>query len=353
MQSRRLVLTTFFITVLIGTLGLSFKVQRARAPGGQVGVKSGDWIKIDYTITGAPSGTPLPQWLKLEFLRVEGTTANVSVTMRMSDGTEQNATVPVDIVAGGQALGLSGFVISANLTTGDVIYMSGFGNLTIAGETTRTYAGASRTVVHASFSQYGTQLTYYWDKQTGVMVEASTISGSVTGTAKATETNMWQGAAQAQPSGLPIDPTVLYTLIIAAIVIVAIVAFFRVRRKKKPPERAEPEKKMTDLEQLVANDKETYEALSSTMFLDPKKVETSMKQAADNAKKSEKDGDLARAGMWYEVAGGLAIYEGDVKKVGEYYVEAERVTGRKYLILKNPQKAVAAAQEYYKKYLMA
>jgi hypothetical protein len=125
------------------------------------------------------------------------------------------------------------------------------------------------------------------------------------------------------------------------------------RRREEKKERAEPEKKMTDLEQLVGNDKETYEALSSTMFLDPKKIETSMKQAGDNAKKSEKDGDLARAGMWYEVAGGLAIYEGNVKKVAEYYGEAERVTGRKYLILKNPEKAVALAQEYYKKYLMA
>lgn len=63
------------------------------------------------------------------------------------------------------------------------------------GEIIRTYAGASRTVVYASFSQYGTQLTYYWDKQTGVMVEPSTTSDSVTATAKATETNMWEAAA--------------------------------------------------------------------------------------------------------------------------------------------------------------
>jgi len=206
-------------------------------PGVQVGVKAGDWIKCDYTITGWPAGTPYPKWLKVEFLSVQGTNATVRVTMHMSDGTEQNATVPVDVVAGGEAFGLSGFVIPANLTTGDIVYMSGYGNVTIAGETTGTYAGASRTVVYASFSQYWTQLTYYWDKRTGVMVEASTTSGTMTGTGKVTETNMWQP----QPSGLPIDPTVLYALIIAVVVIVLAAMFLMKRRKKEPPEAESPQ----------------------------------------------------------------------------------------------------------------
>jgi parallel beta-helix repeat protein len=200
----------------------------------QVGVKAGDWIKYDYTVTGWPAGTPYPKWLKVEFLGVEGTNATIRVTMHMSDGTEQNATVPVDIVAGGQAFGLSGFVVSANLTTGDIIFMSGYGNVTIEGETTSSYAGASRTVVYASFSQYGTQLTYYWDKRTGVMVEASVTSGIMTGTGKATETNIWQAA----PFGLPIEP--IYLILAVLVIIIAVgAAAFIVRRKKKAPEEAE------------------------------------------------------------------------------------------------------------------
>jgi parallel beta-helix repeat protein len=200
----------------------------------KVGVKAGDWIKVDYTITGWPAGTPYPLWLKVEFMSIVGTNVTVRVTMRMSDGTEQNATVPVDVVAGGQALGLSGFVIPANATTGDSIYISGYGNVTIAGETTRTYAGASRTVVYTSFSQYGPQLTYYWDKQTGVLVEATVVSGSMTTTGKATETNMWQ----ATPA-FPIDPTLLCILI--AIVAATVGAIFLTRRKKKLPESPKPE----------------------------------------------------------------------------------------------------------------
>jgi hypothetical protein len=125
------------------------------------------------------------------------------------------------------------------------------------------------------------------------------------------------------------------------------------RRGEEKKSDVEHEMKVSELEQLTGNDKETYEALCSTMFLDPRKIETSLKQAADNAEKSEKDGDMARAGMWYEVAGGLAIYEGNVKKVIENYTDAARVTGRQYTILKNPEKAVAVAQEFYKKGLLA
>jgi len=122
-------------------------------------------------------------------------------------------------------------------------------------------------------------------------------------------------------------------------------------RKKEQKKDDATVKKMTDLEQLVGDDKETYDALTSVMFLDPRKIGTPMKEAVDKAKKSEKEKDFVSAKMWYEIAGGLAIFEGDVKKVIEYYTGAERVSGRKYLILKNPEKAVTKAQEYYKKYL--
>jgi hypothetical protein len=154
----------------------------------QVGVKAGDWIKLEYTISGWPADESYPEWLKLEFVSVEGTTATVQVTMHMTDGTEESDTWSEDLGEG------SGFIISANLTTGDSVYMEGYGNVTIEGKTTRTYIGANRTVVYASVSQYGTQLTYYWDKLTGVIVEESATYAGMTATLKATETNMWEAA---------------------------------------------------------------------------------------------------------------------------------------------------------------
>ena len=130
----------------------------------------------------------------------------------------------------------------------------------------------------------------------------------------------------------------------------------RFRKKKKEEKNTDIEhtKIITELEQLCGDDKETYEALFHTMFLDPRKVGTSMKEAADNAKKFEKAKDFVRARTWYEVAGGLAIYEGNVKKVVEFFSECEKLSPDiKYPILKNPEKAVEKAQEYYKKYLKA
>jgi len=204
----------------------------------KVGVKAGDWIIINYTISGASSNSPMPQWLKMEFLGAERTSATTHVTLHMSDGTEQSETLTVDVVTGGQALGLSGFLIPANCATGDCIYLTGYGNVTLEGETTRTYAGAARTVVYASFSQLGTQFTYHWDKQTGVMVEVYTTSQNMTGTGKATETNMWMTIPESVEDGIPFWMQWWFYALVAATIIVLAVGIYFVRKRKTPTSTA-------------------------------------------------------------------------------------------------------------------
>ncbi|MEM1563966.1 MAG: hypothetical protein QW161_04765 [Candidatus Bathyarchaeia archaeon] len=126
------------------------------------------------------------------------------------------------------------------------------------------------------------------------------------------------------------------------------------RKKKEEAKTTVEARQMTDLEQLCGDDKETYEALVNVMFLDPRKIGVSMEEAAENAKKFEKEKDVTRAKLWYQIAGGLAIYEGNVKKVVEYFSKCEKLSpGASYPILKNPEKAVAKAQEYYKKFLQS
>jgi hypothetical protein len=120
---------------------------------------------------------------------------------------------------------------------------------------------------------------------------------------------------------------------------------------KKEEKHAETAKALSDLEQICENDKEAYEALYHTMILNPKKVDTSLKDAIENAKRFEKEKNMTRARIWYDIAGGLAIYEGNAKKVVELFSEAEKLSGTKYPILKNAEKAVVKAQEYYKKHL--
>lgn len=110
-------------------------------------------------------------------------------------------------------------------------------------------------------------------------------------------------------------------------------------------------KLQSELEEICGNDKDTYQSLVHTMFLDPRKIDVTIKDAVENAKKYEKSNNPSRARIWYDIAGGISIYEGNPKKVIEYYSEAARLSGLEYPIVKNAEKAVAKAQEFYKRHL--
>jgi len=123
------------------------------------------------------------------------------------------------------------------------------------------------------------------------------------------------------------------------------------KRFRKEEEKKTQKEVKTELEMLCGDDKETFEALRKIMFLNPRKAGIPMKEAIKNAEESEKSGDLVRAAAWYRIAGGLAIFQEDVEKVKECFTKCQELSGRNYTILNNPEKAVAKAQEYYKKYL--
>ncbi len=188
----------------------------------QVGIKVGDWVKFEYMFIGWPADQTYPEWLKLEFISVEGTIVTVRFTQRLSDGTEQSDTAPVDIVSNIEVPLLAGIVIPADRTIGDSVYIAGYGNAIIENETTKTYAGANRTVVYTSFWPSEAQVTYYWDKLTGVMVELSSISPDFTAIAKVAATNVWETTTIRMP---------WWPWIIVAVVAVGLVIFF-VRRTR-------------------------------------------------------------------------------------------------------------------------
>jgi len=125
----------------------------------------------------------------------------------------------------------------------------------------------------------------------------------------------------------------------------------RFRKKEEKPVIEEEKPVKSELEEFCGNDQEVYKALFDTMFLDPRKIGTSLEEAVKKASVLEKDGDKLRAAVWYQIAGGLAIYENNVEKVKEYFGKCSELTGKKYLILDIPDKAVKKAQEYYHKYL--
>lgn len=189
---------------------------------GHVGFKPGDWVKYDYTFTGWPTGETYPDWLKLEFLSVEGTTATVRFTQHVSDGTQHSGNATVDIASDVEVPVLAGIVIYANRTIGDSVYLAEYGNATIEGEATRTYARASRIVVYTRLSYNEADVTFYWDKLTGVMVEISSTYPEFTATARVAGTNMWE---------TPVIRMPWWTWIIVALVAVGLVVFFMRRRR--------------------------------------------------------------------------------------------------------------------------
>jgi Divergent InlB B-repeat domain len=189
---------------------------------GNVGIKVGDWIRLKYEYHGWPADQPYPEWLKLEVLSVEGTNSTVRFTQHNSDGTEESDNATVNIVANIEVPVLAGIVISANRTIGDYVYIAEYGLATIEEEAERIYAGASRTVLGASFSYNNGQITYYWDRLTGVMVELSAIYSDFAATAKAVGTNMWEATTVRMPWWL---------WIIVAVAVAGLVTFF-VRRRR-------------------------------------------------------------------------------------------------------------------------
>jgi len=123
------------------------------------------------------------------------------------------------------------------------------------------------------------------------------------------------------------------------------------KKEKKIENATKGEMEPTELEKICSNSPEIFEALKDTMFLDPRKVDITLEDAITRATKFEKKKDKLRAAVLYKIAGGLAIYKGDVSKVKKCFGKYSKLTGRKLKILENTDEAVKKATEYYKKYL--
>ena len=183
-----------------------------------VGVKQGDWIEYEVTSTGAVPEEHDVEEAKIEIIAVEGKQIDVNITSSYSDGREETATIKLNLETGhiGDA-----FIIPANLNAGDAFLEQYSGTITVSDVEERTYAGAKRNIVCATTPQN----TYYWDRTTGFLVEATSSFPDFTMTTKAEKTNMWQ------PQIFGLDPIVFIVIIIVAIV--AVLAIFLILKMKK------------------------------------------------------------------------------------------------------------------------
>lgn len=183
-----------------------------------VGVKAGDWIEYDVAFTGDIIEQHDVTWARIEVLAVEGKTIDIKVTSIFSDEREEREILTLNLETG--QLGDS-FIIPANLDKGDTFLEHYEGTITISGVEEKTYMGAKRKVVYATTSQ----TTFYWDQNTGFLVDATSDYTDFTMTTKAEKTNTWQTQA------FVLDP--LFSIVLIALVIFAVVVILLRYKKKK------------------------------------------------------------------------------------------------------------------------
>lgn len=148
------------------------------------GLKSGDWVK--YNISVSYGGQQLTGSLKISVQSVQGTTVNATIEGDVTGFSTQPEQITFDVGAGTGTY--AGYVIPANLTTGD--YIPGesayVGNVVVKN-------GRKAIVANASSPYMGISAEVYWDQATGVLLETS---GSAVGTTFAitvADTNLWSG----------------------------------------------------------------------------------------------------------------------------------------------------------------
>ena len=105
------------------------------------------------------------------------------------------------------------------------------------------------------------------------------------------------------------------------------------------------------LQELCGRNEELYRALSSLMFLDPKKILTSFENVLNEAREFEEKGNTLRAEVSYRVAGGISLYKGDVEGVRTHFSRAASLAGNSHTeyktIAKRADEAVSVARKYY------
>ena len=208
-----------------------------------VGVKKGDWIEYQVTVTGNPPPRYNVTWASINVTSVQGENLGLYILTRFTNGSLPIENITVNLLTRPG----DSFVIPSNLHPGDVFYNQFLGgNVTITSVVHRTVLGAERTLVSGSTNI----TTYYWDGQTGILVQAtSTIPVGVNtgfGTSegftvhtKTSGTNIWQ------PQILGLNSDVFYALVaavaavvVASVAVVAILVWHKRTSYKPEPSKA-------------------------------------------------------------------------------------------------------------------
>ena len=117
-----------------------------------------------------------------------------------------------------------------------------------------------------------------------------------------------------------------------------------------PPGNQEPIV-LSKLQEITGGDAEMYQSLSRLLFLDPKKITTSLEDVVSQASTFDSMGNKTRAEVWYRIAGGIALYRGDPDSVRKFFEKASSIAGDRRpeykTIASRSQDAVNLARKFY------
>ncbi|MDR0373742.1 MAG: hypothetical protein LBI79_09415 [Nitrososphaerota archaeon] len=189
------------------------------------GVKTGDWITYQVSVSGYPPADHDLKFATMDILEVEGVIIHLSVTSEFANSTTFTEQITLNLDEG--ILG-DAFFIPSNLNTGDQFYDVLQGNLTITGKQTRLIAGAERPVVLHSAGA----TRYIWDRETGALVYARSTGQNFTIETSIDKTNMWR------PDILNFKPSIFYPVIVAVVALITILSAISaiwIKQKKQRP----------------------------------------------------------------------------------------------------------------------
>ncbi|MGD0159279.1 MAG: hypothetical protein ABSB89_03165 [Candidatus Bathyarchaeia archaeon] len=220
--------------ILIAILVFAFSIASVSALGSpSFGGKSGDWAEYEYQDEmQVASGLPSSEFVRIDFLSVEGSNVTVNATLYTSSLQISNETKTIDLTSQNAQdditlypmFNVRAYFIPAGLNITDPVYLGElFGTQNITGQTTQSYAGADRTVIFTNFTLQGSNYYFYWDKQTGVLTEGLEYIGAVYTDVLITDTNIWSP---------PILPPLLLWVAIAIAIVLGVISSRRALSKK-------------------------------------------------------------------------------------------------------------------------
>jgi hypothetical protein len=214
---------TWFAFVLFVLLSPSIVFSQAFASV-TVGVTEGNWIEYNVSYIGEPPEGHDITWARMEIVETKGANITIRITSKFPDQRREEQTTILNLETGHL---IDAFIIPAYLKTGDTFLDENKGNVTINGTAQKTIAGAERTLVYLTTSE----VTTYWDRDTGVAVEGSATLADFTMVTIAEKTNMWD------PEAASSNTTLAYILIAAIVTSLVLVAIFVRRRGKRKTTR--------------------------------------------------------------------------------------------------------------------